>query len=180
MNNKLPSQLNTYIKDYVYTGQQSDIEQIIFAIENLISRNKKFVLTFDQGEEFTFSFLPKRITLSNKILDTTKIDLFFDSSDADAVSIQSYVFPFQDRSDEEIKEQKKWIVFFIYDLIQQFGIDLEWDSNKKILRTSNAYLTRKAFAQLLKSCRTASKENIPRWYVEYKKIVRFIRASEAL
>jgi hypothetical protein len=178
MSNRLPTQITRYVKQFVHTGDQNDIEQIILAIENLISRDKKFVLTLNQEEEFTFSFLPKKTTLGNEIIHTTKIELFFDPSDPDAASIKSHVFPFEDKPPDEIKKSKKWIVFFIYDLIQQFGIDLEWYSHIKIIRTANAHLTPKTFAQLLKTCRTTPKQQIPRWYLEYNKLLNFIRVSQ--
>lgn len=181
MTHTLPTQIGRQIKKFVHKGNQNDIEQIILAIENLISRNKKFILTLDQGEEFRFSFLPKKpkILGDGTEMNGTKIDLYFNPYDVDVASIHSFAYPFLKKSKEEIEDQKKWIVFLIYDILQQFGVSLDWDSNENIIRTANANIGQKAFSDLLKSRRTAYKESIPRWYSGFKKLLHLIRASES-
>ena len=171
----LPTQVHRHIKQFVHTGNLNDIEQTILAIHNLISRNKKFVLEFDTLEDLRFSFRPKLVDLGNMIANNAKIEFEFDPEDPQSTTIISRAYPFMDQTDEEIVEQKKWIVFFLYDLLQQFSVDLEFSSNEKIIADSNANLTRNALTRLFQPRR--NKENTPRWYKEMKKLLPLIRAG---
>lgn len=60
-------------------------------------------------------------------------------------------------------------ILLFYDLLQQFGIDL--DSNEKLLGDSNANLTRNALTQLFRT-RRSNLTNSPRWYKEMKRLYR--------
>lgn len=175
---KIPTELNRHIRQFVHAGDLRTIEQTILAIHNLISRNKKFVLEFDAVEDLKFSFTPKYLRVNdNEVINTTKIELDFDPHHTQSVSIIGRAFPFSHQTEDEIGEQKKWIVFFLYDLLQQFDVDLEYQSNAKLIAGSNANLTRNALAELFWTRRTVNQAHTPRWYKEMKKLIPLIRAG---
>jgi len=172
---KVPTQVHKHIRQFVYTDDLNDIEQTILAIENLLSRNKKFVVEFNALEDIKFTFRPRMVNLTHEPINATMIELRFEPQIPLSLSIIGKAYPFQEQSANQIREQKKWLVFLLYDLLQQFGVDPEM--NEALLASSNANLTRKAFAQLLRSRRTINKADAPRWYKELSRLIPLIRAS---
>ena len=175
MSSKVPHQLDRNILQYVHVGNLTDIEQTILAVENLISRDKKFVLDFDSIEDLKFVFKPKFSVHGHDTWNVSMIQLQFEPGDVQSLSIIGKAYPFLYQTPEQIQEQKKWIVFFIYDLLQQYNADP--DLNHKLFTTSNANLTRNAFAQLLRTRRMMDKAHAPRWYREMKKLLPTIRSA---
>ena len=171
----IPNQLSRHIKQFVHTGNLDDIERTLLAVHNLLTRNQKFKLDFDAPEDLTFSFLPKNVTLGNETFNATKIELKFEPQIPLSTSLISRAYPFQDQTPSEIRKQKIWIVIFLYDLLQQFGVDLEM--NEKLLRDSQANVTPRALAQLLKKHHHVDKTDPPRWYKEMKKLLPILRAG---
>jgi len=172
---KVPTQVHKHIRQFVHTDDLNDIEETILAIENLLSRNKKFVLDFNSLEDLKFTFRPRMVNFGHDVMNATMIELRYEPEIPLSLSIIGKAYPFQDQSANEIREQKKWLVFFLYDLLQQFGVDPE--VNEALLASSNANLTRKAFAQLLRSRRTINKADAPRWFKEFSRLIPHIRTN---
>lgn len=168
----VPDQISRHIRGFVSTGSLGDVEHAILAVQNLLFRSRRFVLEFDQDEDIRFVFRPR---VADGV-DVMIIELQYDPPDAQTASITLRAYPFQYQTGEQIEEQKRWILFLIYDLLQQFGVDFEYDSNARILAMANANLTRRALTAMFRRLRQS---NAPQWYKDFRKVIPIIRGRIA-